>query len=141
MSEEKSIPCAKEGCTGFGTFDPAETGGQCPGSDDESHHCVAEGCGELWWDEKGLRCDICRDYYCPIHWQTTFVTIDCEHNKGGLSEEEAEDSDYSDDAEMICAECYEMNEKYHCKVVGCYCSQNYDKIYKETSAMQNLDKK
>lgn len=95
------IPCEKDNCAAFGTFNEE----QCPGSDDENHHCVD--CGELWWDEKGAFCDLCGDYWCPLGWQNTFVFVEsCEHG-------------VDCHVEMVCVKCFRANLQLHCKEAGC----------------------
>jgi hypothetical protein len=114
-------PCNKEGCAGYGTFE----GYECPGSDDEDHHCVH--CGELWWDDKGENCELCGDYWCPVGWQHTFIFLDsCEHNPN------LEDIS----ANLICNKCFSGDPKLHCDELDCdlnsiKVAKNYARLIKE----------
>ena len=99
--------CSKSNCGG--TFE----GDDCPGSDDENHHCGE--CGELWWDEKGSHCERCNDYYCPTYWQNNFIWLDgCQC-----------DDDMEVDYEFLCPKCFEKCPKYWCKTPKCKLNIEY----------------
>jgi len=103
--------CYYPECANWGTFSEDN----CPGSDDETHHCYD--CGELWWS-KGLHCDSCEKYYCPSYWQNYFIFLDCDN---------CDNCDY----ESICPMCFlKMPELWCQKPEKCQCSQNIDKLKK-----------
>jgi hypothetical protein len=96
----------------------------CPGSDDEKHHC--DECQELENVEDGKFCAMCNNYYCFTHWDDTFITLDCQNNEFDpndlLFQVEMDD--------MICWNCYEEHEKFHCLIPRCMCDQGFDKNYR-----------
>jgi len=100
-------PCKRVQCAGEGHFE----GDQCPGSDDETHHCTD--CGALAWDDKGNSCDLCGAYWC-IDWQFTFVFPNCENIE--LSDE------------GICSKCFLANPEFWCNDAKCLCDNKQDKI-------------
>ena len=105
--------CSYDNCANSGTFSEDN----CPGSDDENHHC--KGCGELWWDDKGLWCDRCEKYYCPVYWQNYFIFLDCDN------------CDTDNDYEHICPTCFLDTPELWCKnTENCNCSQNMNEIKK-----------
>lgn len=92
------MSCEYSDCANEGTF----AGDECPGSDDESHHCVD--CGQLWWDEKGLSCDLCGDYWC-VDWQHCFVILDgCESSVHNVEEVAY--------PEAVCSKCFLENDQF-----------------------------
>ena len=106
-SRQDPQPCGKPGCAADGTFS-----GDCPGSDDENHHCVD--CGQLWWDDKGIYCDLCEDYWCPT-WQSTFHFPEMEFADNDVFDEDELDPDAG-----ICPKCWDadpqvMKAKYKVK--------------------------
>ena len=105
-------PCKRAQCAGEGHFE----GEQCPGSDDEMHHCVD--CGALAWEDKGLHCALCGAYWC-IDWQHTFVFPDCEQ------------VDLAD--EGICSECFLGNAKLWCNDEKCKCQCKRDEVQRTYS--------
>jgi hypothetical protein len=110
-----SRACESEICAARGTFSSDE---DCPGSDDDNHHCVD--CGELWWDDKGNYCASCSDYWCP-GWQNTFIFLDCQSG---------EEASFADD-DGICPKCFLSNEKLWCKNADCKCSQKHEKVLRK----------
>ncbi len=88
-------------------------GDQCPGSDDEDHHC--EECGWLWMDDKGCYCEMCNKYYCPTYWQNNFIMPDeftpCNDCKDG-------------ECMSICPDCFKKHKEYWCKSNNPKCTYN-----------------
>ena len=115
-------PCEHSSCVGRGTI--AKGAEECPGSDDENHHCVD--CGELWWEDKGKNCEVCGGYWCPS-WQHTFIFMNCP-KKG---------QDFDDDA-GVCPKCFLADKKYWCKSRKCDCDQKHDKVAEEWEEYQQL---
>jgi len=88
-----------------------DSGDECPGSDDDTHHCVD--CGGLSWDDKGKNCSICDAYWC-VSWEWMFVHKLCKHKRDKIDLEE----------DPICLQCYFSDPAYQCKIKEC--SQNLD---------------
>lgn len=103
-------PCSKPLCAGQGHFD----GDQCPGSDDEMHHC--NDCGELAWENKGNYCERCGKYWC-VDYQHVFIGYDC-------SEKEC-------DVESMCSECFLADPSLWCENLKCLCSFKRAEVQKE----------
>jgi hypothetical protein len=97
----------------------------CSGSNDEGHHC--EFCIKLSWVGKGLECTKCGDYYCILHWQMTFVTLDCMANV-------IPDNDRGN---LICWNCYEDEKAYHCQIPDCGCDQNFYENYQKHRSLMH----
>ena len=106
-SSDEDKVCSESNCANSGTFD----GDQCPGSDDENHHC--EECGELWWDDKGLWCEMCNKYYCPTYHQNNFISLDGYY---GCKECKEKFENIDVDWDMgICPDCFKKCPEYWCK--------------------------
>ncbi len=117
--------CSYHKCANSGTFSEDN----CPGSDAESHHCYD--CGELWWNDKGLSCDSCNNYYCPSYWQNYFIFLDCDNC-------DDDDSDY----EYVCPPCFfNMPELWCTMPKECQCNQNMNKFKEKYDTMLNKFKK
>lgn len=111
-------PCDADLCLSGGMHADEK---ECPGSDDETHHCVD--CGQLWWDDKGQTCDQCGAYWCP-DWQQTFAGSLCKHleqiyedlmdahDKGALTKA------FDSLEEPMCPTCL-LRTPIDCKVEGC----------------------
>lgn len=104
-----------EGCLPTGMYAQDK---ECPGSNDEDHHCID--CEGLWWDDKGIRCERCKSYWCP-DWQTTFYHSACSH-LGDIYDADEECS-IADDIETIsdaglCTQCI-LESKLNCTVEDC----------------------
>lgn len=117
--------CMNELCVNKGTFE----GEECPGSDDENHHCVH--CGELWWIDKTYCCGICEGVWCPS-WQHEFVWMNCPYN-----------TNYYDifsigTDEGICPECFMKHKELHCtNPEKCSCGQNYNEFCRKREKLGN----
>jgi len=113
--------CNYPKCANHGTFE----GDQCPGSDNEdddlaNHHCVD--CGELWWVNKGLSCDLCGDYWCPLGWQNTFVFLESCDNAPW-------DKKQTGYLEAICSKCFLNDQQFWCpNPDNCNCDQNHQEV-------------
>ena len=115
------MACDNPICTNEGTFE-----GDCPGSDDESHHCVD--CGQLWCSSKGLWCEKCGEYWCP-DWQHTFISL-------GSCERYGEFNDT-----QICSKCFLGDKKMWCKNDHCDCNLKHQVISEEWKYWNEHEKK
>jgi hypothetical protein len=95
---------------------------ECPGSDDETHHCVD--CKGLCWDDKGATCSACSEYWCADY-QEVFKHSACTHLGDIYTIEESECS-FADDIENIqkgvCLQCL-LKSKLTCKIKDCHFSR------------------
>lgn len=111
-------PCDADFCLSGGMHADED---ECPGSDDETHHCVD--CGQLWWTDKASSCNQCGDYWCP-DWQQTFAGCLCSHLEEiyegymDASEENELTGAFDALAEPMCATCL-LRTPIDCKVEGC----------------------
>lgn len=88
--------------------------------DDQNAQCV--GCGELWWNEQGERCDNCQDFWCPGGWGAMFVFLyECKNpNK------------YAN----VCARCFLNHPRWWCKDDTCQCNCKYEKVKEQQDAFK-----
>lgn len=111
-------PCDAEFCLPGGMHADED---ECPGSDDETHHCVD--CGQLWWDDKGSTCNSCGSYWCP-DWQQTFAGSLCKHleqiyeNLMDASKKNELTEALESLEEPTCSTCL-LRTPIDCKVEGC----------------------
>ena len=101
-------PCKRLHCAAEGHFE----GDQCPGSDDEMHHCVD--CGALAWEDKGNNCALCGAYWC-VDWQNTFIFSHCKQVE-------------LDGEEGICSECFLEGPEFWCDDPKCDCNCKREKV-------------
>lgn len=77
-------------------------------SEEDYYHCCL--CDEKEWDEKGLKCPSCEEFFCSHCWQTTFKTIGCR---------------YEDDS-LVCEFCWDETKesKKYCPDKKCKCDNH-----------------